>query len=98
MLGAIGDKLTIGEGVETGMAAQQLGLPPAWALGSVGAIAFFPVLPEVKELTILAEAGEASTRNIQICGRRWKRAGRRVLISRSSVGSDHNDFLMLRVS
>jgi putative DNA primase/helicase len=91
-------KLTIGEGVETCMAAVQLGLSPAWALGSVGSISFFPVLDGVSELTILAEAGDASARAIQICGRRWRRAGRRVLISRPTVGSDHNDVLMRRVS
>jgi hypothetical protein len=97
-LGNVGDKLVIGEGVETGMAAQQLGLTPTWALGSVGAISFFPVLDGVRELTILAEAGDASNRAIQMCGRRWKRSGRRVLISRSSVGSDLNDLLMSRAS
>jgi putative DNA primase/helicase len=93
-LGAAGEKLTVGEGVETCMAAQQLGLAPAWALGPVGKIERFPVLDGVQVLTILGEPGEASAQAIQMCGRRWKQAGRRVLISRSSVGSDHNDFLM----
>ena len=74
------------------------GLGPAWALGSVGNISFFPVLDDVKELTILAEAGDASSRAIKICGRRWHRKGRRVFRSRSPVGSDHNDILMQRVS
>jgi putative DNA primase/helicase len=93
-LGPSGTKLTIGEGVETCMAAQQLGLAPAWALGSVGAISFFPLLDGVRELTILAESGEASERHVKVCGRRWKRAGRRVLISHPTIGSDHNDALM----
>jgi putative DNA primase/helicase len=97
-LGPGSNKLTIGEGVETCMAAQQLGLAPAWALGSAGAISFFPLLEGVRELTILAEADETNRRNIQICGRRWKRAGRRVLISRSEIGSDHNDILMRQTS
>jgi Toprim domain len=97
-LGIAGDKLTIGEGVETCMAASQLGLGPAWALGSVGSISFFPVNDAVSELTILAETGDPSARAIKICGRRWRRAGRRVLVSRSSVGADHNDILMQRVS
>jgi putative DNA primase/helicase len=95
-LGAPAGKLTIGEGLETCMAACQLGLGPAWALGSVGAISFFPTLDGVAELKILAESGDASGRAIQICGRRWRRAGRRVLISRPNVGSDHNDVLMQR--
>jgi putative DNA primase/helicase len=87
-------KLAIGEGVETSLAAMAFGIGPAWALGSVGAISFFPVLDGVSQLTILAEAGEASRRAVQICGRRWRRASRRVLVSRSEVGSDHNDALM----
>jgi putative DNA primase/helicase len=94
-LGAsIEGKLAIGEGVETCLAAMQFGIGPAWALGSVGAISFFPVLDRVSQLTILAEAGDASRRAVQICGRRWRRASRRVLVSRSQVGSDHNDALM----
>jgi hypothetical protein len=80
-LGKPTKKLMIGEGLETCMAAMQLGLGPAWALGSVGSISFFPVLDGIEELTILAEVGDASTRAIQICGRRWRRAGRRVVIS-----------------
>jgi hypothetical protein len=91
---AKGGKLAVGEGVETCLAAHQLGITPAWALGSAGAISFFPAVDSVRQLTILAEAGDASSRAIQICGRRWRRTGRRVFISRSGVGSDHNDFLM----
>lgn len=89
-----GDTLVIGEGIETCLAAMQLGLGPAWALGSVGAISFMPVLDGISRLILLAEAGEASQRAVHICARRWKRAGRRVTISRSEVGSDHNDILM----
>jgi Toprim domain-containing protein len=98
-LGTPVGRLAIGEGVETCLAAVQLGLGPAWALGSVGSISFFPVVDGVPELKILAESGDASGRAVQICGRRWRRAGRRVLVSRSNVGTDHNDALMkLRVS
>ena len=93
-LNQTGDKLTIGEGLETCVAAIQLGLGPAWALGSVGAISFFPVIDDVAELTILAEAGEPSARAIKICGRRWRRADRRVRIVRSEIGSDINDAIM----
>ena len=94
-LGSPDGKLAIGEGVETCLAAAQLGLgPAAWALGSVGGISFFPVLEGVSQLTILGESGDASARSVKICGRRWHRAGRRVRIARSPVGSDLNDFLM----
>jgi putative DNA primase/helicase len=90
----VGDTLAIGEGVETCMAARQLGFAPAWALGSVGAISFFPVLEQIKTLKILSEAGKASADAIQLCGRRWTRAGRRVRIVRPPIGSDLNDTLM----
>ena len=89
-----GDTLAIGEGVETCMAGRQLGYAPAWALGSVGAISFFPLLKNVKTLLIFAETGKASADAIQFCGRRWYRAHRRVRIVRPSVGSDLNDQLI----
>jgi len=95
-LRAANGDLAIGEGVETCMAAIQLGLGPAWALGSVGGISFFQVLDDVSQLTILGESGDASARSVKICGRRWHRAGRRVRIARSPAGSDLNDFLMQR--
>jgi hypothetical protein len=91
----IGDELVIGEGIETCMAARQLGLSGAvWALGSVGAITFFPVLPGVRLITVLAEAGEASEKAIRTCRMRWSRAGRRTRTARSTIGSDFNDALM----
>jgi hypothetical protein len=87
-------KLVIGEGVETCMAAQQLGLKPAWALGSVGAISFFPVLDGVKQINILRETGSASAQAVKICGKRWQRAFRKVQIITPSYGSDLNDTLI----
>jgi putative DNA primase/helicase len=89
-----GGALVIGEGVETCLAARQLELGPAWALGSVGAISFFPVLDDVKELTILAEAGQPSAEAIKICAQRWRRSWRRVHVAHPATGSDLNDALM----
>jgi putative DNA primase/helicase len=83
---------------ETCMAAMQLGVGTAWAVGSAGNISFFPTIDGISELTILGETGEASARAVKICGRRWRRASRRVFVSRSEVGSDHNDLLMQQVS
>jgi Toprim domain len=93
-LDAAGSTLAVGEGVETCLAARQLGQKPAWALGSVGMIAKFPVIEGVERLRILGEAGEASALAIQHCGRRWHRAGRKVQIVTPDVGSDLNDELM----
>jgi putative DNA primase/helicase len=97
MLNPLGDVLTIGEGVETCLAARQLGYRPAWALGSVGAISFFPLIKKVKRLRILAETGDASKRATRLCGRRWHGAGRKVQIIRPDAGHDDlNDELMAK--
>jgi putative DNA primase/helicase len=94
-----GDTLAIGEGVETSMAARQLGFKPAWALGSAGPISFLPVIDSVKQLVILGESGEASGRAIKFCGTRWRRAGRRVRIVMPNDGlSDMNDALIAESS
>jgi putative DNA primase/helicase len=93
-LSPVGKTLAIGEGVETCMAAQQLDITPAWALGSVGAISFFPIINGVEHILLLSEAGSASQQSIEICGTRWRHTGRRVQIIRPSVGSDLNDALI----
>ena len=51
--------LTIAEGIETGLAGRMLGFRPVWAVGSVGAIANFPVLPGIEALTIFAETDDS---------------------------------------
>jgi putative DNA primase/helicase len=85
--------LHIGEGVETCLAARQLGLRPAWARGSCGAIAGFAVLGGVECLTIFAEHDDASEKAVETCAARWHSAGREVLIDRPLVpgAKDLND-------
>jgi hypothetical protein len=62
--------LHIGEGIETCLAARQLGYRPAWALGSAGAIADFPVLAGIETLTVFTENDDVSTRAADaVCGR-----------------------------
>jgi Toprim domain-containing protein len=98
MLDPIGPDLAIGEGIETCMAARQLGIRPAWALGSVGNISGFPIIDGIKRLTVLGEVGQASADAIQFCGRRWCRAGRRVRVITPTMGNDLNDELMAAAS
>jgi putative DNA primase/helicase len=95
---ASGDTLTIGEGIETAMAARELGLAPAWALGSVGAISFFPVLDGIKTLVILGEHDEgANAHAIEICRTRWRKADRKVRVAMPKEGlSDMNDVLIAK--
>ena len=101
-LDPVATTLIIGEGVETCMAARQcmatgdIERAPVWALGSVGAISFFPILDGVKRLIILGESGEASAQAVRFCGHRWQRAGRRVQVLYSEIGSDVNDALMMQ--
>jgi len=94
MLDPVGPKLAVGEGVETCMAARQLGVGPTWALGSTGGIAGFPVLDGIDRLILLGETDQASADAIHFCGRRWRKAGRRVCIAMPDIGSDLNDELM----
>ena len=45
---AVTTGLTIGEGIETVLAARQLGFKPAWATGSVAMMGTFPVLSGIE--------------------------------------------------
>jgi putative DNA primase/helicase len=90
--------LHIGEGVETCMAARQMGFRPAWALGSAGAVGRFPVLDGIEALTILAENDEANARAAAQVAERWTGAGHEVLIVRSVEESDLNDALKRRAT
>ena len=85
--------LTVGEGVETCLAARQIGFGPVWALASAGAISKFPLLGGIETLTLLAENDPASERAIDEVADRWLSAGREVLIVRPSAG-DMNDIPM----
>jgi hypothetical protein len=85
--------LTIGEGLESCLAAQLAGFQPAWALGSAGAIGTFPVLPGIEAITILGEIGDggANHRAAQACAARWMDAGQEAFMVSPCVGSDLND-------
>jgi putative DNA primase/helicase len=93
-LDAAGDRLAIGEGVETCMAARQLGLRPTWALGSATGIKHFPMIDGVGELTILGENDNGTNRNAaEECRENWKQ--RRVILRMPRRGfKDFNDMLM----
>ena len=91
-LDQVGDILHVGEGVETMMAARQLGLTPAWALGSAGMVARFPVT-STGHLRICGERDEASASAVELCTRRWQAAGRQVQVVLPTVGKDLNDEL-----
>ena len=83
--------LHIGEGVETCLAARMLGLRPAWALGSAGAIAAFPVLSGIECLSLLREHDDANKRAADTCAAAWMTAGREVFNVLPRAGKDIND-------
>jgi putative DNA primase/helicase len=92
---SITEALTIGEGIETTLSGRQLGYGPAWAMGSVLSIASFPVLADVRRLSILEEIDEsgASARAVEQVGKRWTTAGREVFAIKPTIGNDLNDAL-----
>jgi Toprim domain/CHC2 zinc finger len=88
--------LHVGEGVETCLAARQLGLRPTWALGSAVAVAAFPVLGRIECLMLLAEHCAVNARAVEQCAARWHEAGREVFIIEPKRGKDLNDAIRLR--
>ncbi|MGO8738795.1 toprim domain-containing protein [Rhodoblastus sp.] len=92
--GDIMDRLVVGEGVETCLAARQMGFAPVWALGSAGAIGKLPLLHVVQELIVLAEIdGGANANAVKEVTARWHADGRRVVVAHPQIGRDANDVL-----
>ena len=85
--------LVIGEGLETGLAAQLAGFRPVWALGSASAIAAFPVLPGIEAINILGEIDDsgANHRATKVCSARWTEAGQEAFIITPLCGGDLAD-------
>ena len=86
--------LAVGEGIETAIAANQMGFGPAWALGSAGAIATLPVLEDIHKLILLGENDDASRKATDDCAERWLREGREVELVEPEGGKDLDDELM----
>jgi hypothetical protein len=84
--------LHIGEGIETCLSARQLGYRPAWALGSAGAIAHFPVLVSVDALTVFAENDDASARASRHVRERYELSGAEAYEAKPLRG-DFNDIV-----
>jgi hypothetical protein len=94
--------LVLGEGVETTLAAatrliwRGQYLRPAWASGSSGGMAGFPVLPGVESIILLVDhdenrAGELASEQCEV---RWLAAGRETQrLMPEGVGEDFNDLV-----
>jgi putative DNA primase/helicase len=87
--------LTVGEGVETCLAARALGFRPTWALGSTEGIKTFQVLSGVDALTILGETddGGRSLKAVRTCTQAWTDQGREVLTVYPKMTGDMNTVL-----
>jgi len=96
-----GSQLVIGEGIETVLAAatciryEGAPLRPAWALGSSGPFAQFPVLAGVERLILLIDHDDAGIAAANVCTPRWTRARRTVVrLMPDEAGADFNDLVM----
>jgi Toprim domain/CHC2 zinc finger len=77
--------LSVGEGLETMVAARMRGFQPAWALGSAGALKNFPLLNGVECLSIIVDndlpdknGKQAGQEAALECSQRWIATGREV--------------------
>jgi putative DNA primase/helicase len=92
MLDPAKERLAVAEGVESALAARQLGFGATWALGS--AREFAPI-DGVNELVILGEGDAASRKAAEACARLWQDQGRAVSLAVPASGGDFNDLLMV---
>ena len=97
------DRLFLGEGIETVLAAatrvQYRGtlMRPAWAAGSAGNISKFPVIAGVKELILLVDRDPEGARCADACRLTWRKAGRKVArLQPDCEGTDFNDLVLMR--
>lgn len=97
---AVGTGLTVGEGIETCLAARQMGLGPVWALYSTSNLAALPVLSGIETLNVLAEndPNGASAKAVEAVAMRWHEAERHVDILTPKSGRDMNDALLGRIA
>jgi hypothetical protein len=98
-----GQRLIVGEGIETTIAGDMRIREPAalWAMGSAGAIGKLPLITGFTGLTILVDrdASNIGLDNARACAERWRLANRKtVLAIPHQVKADFNDLIKKRVS
>ena len=92
LLPKMGRTLHIAEGLESALAVIAQDHGPVWALGSTSLIQVFPVLDDIDELVIWADADAPGRKAARICGKRWLEAQRRVrVIEPVNEGDDAAD-------
>jgi putative DNA primase/helicase len=73
----IGFRLHVCEGLETALSLIALDFQPTWALGSTSLIRTFPVVADIDQLVIFADADGPGRKAAGICGARWLSAGKK---------------------
>jgi hypothetical protein len=96
-LGAPGDLLMVGEGIETCLSAMQATGHAAWATLSTSGLRTLSLPHAISEVIVLADGDAAGEKAARDCALRWSREGRRVRIARAPLGADFNDLLIGRV-
>jgi hypothetical protein len=94
-LWSVTDRLFLGEGVETTLAAAtRYGMRPAWAAVNAANMADFPIMSGVK-LTLLVDHDPAGQRSADECWHRWRVADAEVdQIQPDKPGADFNDLVL----
>jgi hypothetical protein len=95
------DRLFLGEGIETVLAAatrlshRDKPIRPAWAAGNANNITKFPVLANIKQLTLLVDHDVKGENSANACRQNWRSAGREVMQLRPKrAGADFNDIVL----
>jgi putative DNA primase/helicase len=97
-LAEAGEKIAVGEGIETCLSVLQEAELPVWAALSTSGLKSLDLPPIVREVTILADGDEAGEEAACSAGRRWKTAGLIAKIARPKGGAgDFNDMLRQEV-
>jgi putative DNA primase/helicase len=91
-LDPVGPRLAIAEGVESALAARQIGFGATWATGSARE---FEPIDGVNELVIIGERDDASRKAVDACSALWRERGRDVVLALPMAGNDFNDYLMM---
>jgi DNA polymerase len=94
------DKLYVGEGIETVLAAAtRLQMRPAWAMTTSGRLGKLPVISGITELNILLDRDANGEAAAATCCETWKAVGRRVrrLRVKGAGLNDFNDLILAKL-
>jgi hypothetical protein len=82
--------LGLGEGIETALTLA-LGYTPVWAAVDSGNLGSLPVVGGIESLVLAEDGDDAGRKACSQLARRWREAGREVVIIHSADGEDLND-------